>query len=1354
MANEYGELEQMVNDVTSLDTARMTLRWALERLNTIEKERADLKKGLTLAEETAKKLQAKEASLQDAYSSRNKTLEEKEDFYTKLEATMSLLGEGKLDIQQLLKKEAKLDGLRKSLETEYEEKFAELDRSQRSIVERWNSRLLDVEGQYAGRLAEAQKKYDSLRSELEAEHQARLTELQTSFRRKEVELSGRIAFLEGSVRESGEKVETRRREVEAEFMGRKRELEENFRKLRNMLETDLEEKLRAMDSDHAAQISSLEASWQAERSRLLEEQRVREAQFMAAQARIKEIENNLASQQESHHNELLRLISEKETAFRAQLAELEKEKGAKEAQVRELTEAISRRVAGWEKEKAEMQASFDKRAGELEFALRERETAFEKEHAARKEELARAAENRRKELEAELEERLADERRGMAAARARLEEDKTRLELSLGAASDKIKDLEKALAEVRESRQEELLEHINSSEGAFREKLAAMESAVREAEAGLKEREAAMERGYAARKEELAQAAAARQKELETELEERLADERRGMAAARARLEEDKTRLGDSLAAASGKIKELEKAISSVREDGRQELLAQISASEESFRQKLAAFEAERLAFNSAMEEMTAELRRRESASLEGQKELEAEFARRAALYEEKLSAMAAEASRRAEEHRTEISRVSFEAGNRAEERVAAAKAEFEKRAARIKEEAAASIEAFRTASGSALAAERDNWLSERGVFEKSLEEMTVKFRESQVEIVSLNASLRKAAEEAVAREAALTVEKVELKASFEKELSARLREAVQAQTASLVEAMEAMKEERTALKEALEKKAEEINALKDEFSRAKAELRAGLEAKHAAELDSERADSEKKTAIREEALRAEYRAARERLEAELRAKSEEISAEAVVRVEFERSNWAAERARLEEQLGTLSGEFGAAQRRMSGMTAEKEAEKAVLEKAHAAEIEELKADFAAKLAAAGSDSTVELAAERRIWAAEKERLQGSISEIASRLEDFQKSAMELSSENASLRSRIVESDSKINSAVVAARAGAEKAAEERLAAAVAAETAGLRKALNEKEGAHRADAAAAEREIAVLKANIDGLKRDVATMHTQVFRTENEAIAKSKEQQEFMLRLRQEHLIEVQSAAKAAAESVRAVAARELEAARKESEKKELEHARVMEAAAREAEKESIENSVRMAAVEAAAEERAAALEGENERAAARLAQAEEKILSLEAALASQKEEGAKAQVEKAAAHEAEVRAILAGFREKQAGGERAMKAELAGAVADYEKRISELGKLLRAKEDSVRGEREALAAKLSELWKLEAEVYARERQLRDEKIRSERDTEEKRLGMEREFHKKNAELENLRTELARTIAAYRSGR
>ena len=476
MANEYGEIENLVNDVTSLDTARMTLRWALERLNNIEKEKADLKKNLTLAEETSKRLQVKEASLTDAYSSRNKTLEEKEDFYTKLEATMSLLGEGKLDIQQLLKKEAKLDSLRHSLENEYSDKFEELDRNQRSVIERWNSRLLEVESQYAGRLAEAQKKYDGLRAELEGEYQGRMNSLQTSFTSREKYLTERIGGLEKSVHLSEEKVETRRRELESEYLLKKRETEENYRKLKNMLEAGLEEKIRSVDSDHAEQVRAFEASWQIERARLLEEQHVREAQYASAQDRIKEIENALALQQETHHTELLKIISEKETAFRAQLAALEAEKGAKEETVRELQARLEKKGAAWDADRTRLQSEFDSRVGVIEEGLKERAASLEKTYEDKREALESVIAASRAEFEKEFEARLQAERQSMDVEKSILEGEKRAREEALAVSAARLEEVERALTATREEHHKDLMERLRAGEASFREKLAGFEA--------------------------------------------------------------------------------------------------------------------------------------------------------------------------------------------------------------------------------------------------------------------------------------------------------------------------------------------------------------------------------------------------------------------------------------------------------------------------------------------------------------------------------------------------------------------------------------------------------------------------------------------------------------------------------------------------------------------------------------------------------------------------------------------------------------------------------------------------------------------------------------------------------------
>jgi hypothetical protein len=389
---------------------------------------------------------------------------------------MSLLGEGKLDIQQLLKKEAKLDSLRHSLEQEYSDKFEELDRNQRSVIERWNSRLLEVESQYAGRLAEAQKKYDGLRAELEGEHQGRLNRLETSFKAREKDLNERIGGLEKCVHLSEEKVETRRRELEGEYLIKKREAEENFRKLRNMLEAGLEEKIRAADSDHAEQVRSFETSWQIERARLLEEQHVREAQYASAQDRIKDIENALAVQQETHHTELLKIISEKETAFRAQLAALEAEKSAKEATVRELQARLEKKAAAWDADRARLQAEYDVRVGAVEAGLKESASALEKAYEEKKKDLENDLAAGRAEYEKEFNARLQAERQAMDAEKAVLEEEKRAREEALAVNSARLKELESAITATREEHHKDLMERIRSGEASFREKLAGFES--------------------------------------------------------------------------------------------------------------------------------------------------------------------------------------------------------------------------------------------------------------------------------------------------------------------------------------------------------------------------------------------------------------------------------------------------------------------------------------------------------------------------------------------------------------------------------------------------------------------------------------------------------------------------------------------------------------------------------------------------------------------------------------------------------------------------------------------------------------------------------------------------------------
>ncbi|KAF0127004.1 MAG: hypothetical protein FD189_769 [Elusimicrobia bacterium] len=588
MADEYNELEQLVNDVTSIDTARMTLRWALERLNGIEKERAELKKNLGMAEGDRKQLESRVRELEESFRSRSKTLDEKEGFYSKLEATMSLLGEGKLDLQQLLRKENRLDQLRSALEDEYQAKFEELDRKQKGVIERWNQRLLDVETQYAARLSEAQAKYDSLRSEVDSEHQSRLTALEKNYKSKEAELKSRIEMLEKSVRGSEGGIEARRKELESEFLSKKNEVDGNFRRLRAELETSFDARIRSVDTEHAQQLRSLESTWAVERARLTDEQRVREDQFRNAQEKIRELENSMASVQERTSEEVMRQLAKKDEFFRARVAEMESAAAAfaaREAELassyetalgRKAAELDSRYAADRDALKAALEAerfkayelekklslSGEERSAEAMRLIREKEDFFSRSLAEM--EALRAKDRSEYEArEAELKERFGREKAAQAEAltaeqselKSALEAEKVRtgeLGAKLAAAGDelnaevmrRIKEKEelfnKALAEAEASRARERAAseaRAKESESLADKRFADMSAAAARRAGELESMVRSMQAELAAEKQKSLSAAADAVKAREGEFEKALADQRSMLSAEKERLE-------------------------------------------------------------------------------------------------------------------------------------------------------------------------------------------------------------------------------------------------------------------------------------------------------------------------------------------------------------------------------------------------------------------------------------------------------------------------------------------------------------------------------------------------------------------------------------------------------------------------------------------------------------------------------------------------------------------------------------------------------------------------------------------------------------------------------------------------
>ncbi len=1024
MANEYGEIEQLVNDVTSLDTARMTLRWALERLNTIEKEKADLKKNLGMAEETAKKLQLKEASLTDAYSSRTKSIEEKEDFYTKLEATMSLLGEGKLDIQQLLKKEAKLDSLRKSLEAEYSDKFEELDRNQRAVIERWNARVLEVESQYAGRLAEAQQKYDVLRAELESGYQGRLTSLQAALKAREQELNAKIGQLENGVRVSEEKLEARRAEMEKEHLLKQREAEENYRKLKNMMEAGYEDKLRSMDSDHGAQIRSLEASWQTERNRIVDEQRVREEQFATAQAHIQEIENKLAAQQEKHHNELVKIISEKENAFRAQLAGLEKEKANKEETVKQLVSRLEKQAADWETERARLEAEFGRRLAGMDAAMRARAGELEQDYASKKEELAKALAASREEFDSEFQARLAMERQAMAEEKARLSDEKRLREEALALNARKVEELEQALAANREAHHKELMERIRTGEASFREKLSAFEAEKQAYNATIDNLTAELRQREAGVLEE--------KRKIAAEFEAKSVIHSELLALTEASFEEKRRTYEEKINALAGRLDEAAKT-SALEKEKFQSEISRVSAETNAiaeeraaviradyearkaelekefaarYSDRLKALEAEKARMTEALAEREgqltasytkaaeldnaiAELRRaasEEKAALA--REYSADMARALKNAEESAKAREAELmtdvnvlreeltekdrvlSAEREKLVDELSKASVDAHNRTEERAAAIRAEYEQRLAAHAAMSENSLAALKT-----LLAEKEALLEKAGEARLAAEhDLKAAFETEKVKWIEEKERLASDFEHKVAEFDATLGERVAniradyeaRKVDLEKEFAARYGDRLKALEGEKARMTEALAEREGQLTASYAKAAELDNAIA-ELRRAASEEKAALAREYSADMARVLKNAEESAKAREAELMTDVNVLREALtekdrllSAEREKLVDELSKASIDAHNRTEERAAAIRAEYEQRLAAHAAMSENSLAALKTLLAEKEA---LLEKAGEARL------------AAEHDLKAAFEAERVKWIQEKENL-------------------------------------------------------------------------------------------------------------------------------------------------------------------------------------------------------------------------------------------------------------------------------------------------------------------------------------------------------------------------------------------
>lgn len=196
MAPERDEaLEPALRDIESiqsLDTARLALRWALERMRALEKHAEELSADAKTAEAARAKVASELEGAQELLGRRLNESLERERYYSKIEEYLSLKLEGGIDPSALAKREARLE----AREAEVQRREVDAERALQAAQIRRDDELKTAMAEMAAasdsRLAQAKGDYDKRIASLERT----LSERQIALHEKEAQLSSLERALE------------------------------------------------------------------------------------------------------------------------------------------------------------------------------------------------------------------------------------------------------------------------------------------------------------------------------------------------------------------------------------------------------------------------------------------------------------------------------------------------------------------------------------------------------------------------------------------------------------------------------------------------------------------------------------------------------------------------------------------------------------------------------------------------------------------------------------------------------------------------------------------------------------------------------------------------------------------------------------------------------------------------------------------------------------------------------------------------------------------------------------------------------------------------------------------------------
>ncbi len=348
-------LEPALRDVESIqniDTARLALRWALERLRALERRVQDGEEAARRAEAAAARTASELSAAKDLLTRRASESLERERYYGKLEEYLNLKLAGEFDAGALARREAAVARLESELQgrelaTERRVKAAklgfeeELGRATKAAESAAETRVRAAQDELASRLSSREKEFSARHLSLH-EKQAQLDALERA-------------------------LEERRRRFEEFHAAQRAALERESQSIVQASRDQTEFLERRVESALAARTQALEAAWQTERRALLEElaqwrakSRENLPEALASARRAEEAEER-AVRLESQLAGARRLAEERlgelqahdltEHVRREELAQLE---SAVSAKLRDAESALFRQYDAWMKREDEL----------------------------------------------------------------------------------------------------------------------------------------------------------------------------------------------------------------------------------------------------------------------------------------------------------------------------------------------------------------------------------------------------------------------------------------------------------------------------------------------------------------------------------------------------------------------------------------------------------------------------------------------------------------------------------------------------------------------------------------------------------------------------------------------------------------------------------------------------------------------------------------------------------------------------------------------------------------------------------------------------------------------------------------